>query len=813
MATYEYSVRRSTYTALALVLPMTTAVTLMGVAAAHPAHATVTQNAVANASFAPQVLPISGAEIQNPSRGLYRWLGQETAPQPAPAYDTYDRDAISWRDLEPTEGQYNLNILDTKAQEAKNRGGKYSFRIATVWNGVLVPDYLKNGMAHGWWSGGMYVPDWNDNLYLSRVEALWRAIGARFGNDPRFDHLDIGMYGLYGEWHIYGLADPSSSGASRITATNARRLIDAQVNAMPNKHWVMLWGNDDIADAVRYAMSKRLPGGPIGIRNDCIGASQMDAMTGAAAWPSMVDRWKTAPVVTEVCNIDPSGYSWTAGSFATVLRQTRDFHVSMIGNGNTTAGFSSFSGAEQYNWLLSGKTAGYRYELRNVTLPSTIAPGAAFTIGSNWANSGVAPTYDSWNVNYTLKSASGALAWRGTSTAKLRNILPTGAGVSPVNDNFTMPTTVAGGQYSLSVSVTDPTGYYKPLKLATAGLQADGSYSLGNVSIGGTAVTPPVAPPVTPPATSHAIRISAGGAAFTDSSGNAWQADTDYSAGAGGTYNVSSAITGTTMPGLYQKERWGMDGYAVPVTNGTYQVRLHFAEINPDSGTRVFSVTAEGQPWLTDFNIAAKVGNDAADVETKSITVSDGTLNLDFSASSNSAKISGLEIIPPAAPTATPIAVRYAALGGATSVLGTLVGGEYAVPGGVAQNYTRGRMYYSATTGAHEVHGAILSDYLAVGGPASTLRLPVTDETWTPDGIGRYNHFSGAGSVYWTSATGAHAVYGDIRARWAQLGWERSALGYPTTDEYSVTGGRRNNFQHGYVTWTAATRAITVTQQ
>lgn len=220
----------------------------------------------------------------------------------------------------------------------------------------------------------------------------------------------------------------------------------------------------------------------------------------------------------------------------------------------------------------------------------------------------------------------------------------------------------------------------------------------------------------------------------------------------------------------------------------------------------------------------------------------------------------------PASGAATPIAARYAALGGTSSVLGTPVGGEYAVPGGTAQNYTWGRMYYSAATGVHEVHGAILSDYLSLGGPAGVLRLPVTDETRTPDGVGRYNHFSAGGSVYWTPSTSAHAVYGAIRARWAQLGWELGPLGYPTTDEtgtpdgvgrynhfskggsvywspstsahavygairvrwaqlgwelgrlgypttdeYSVNGGRRSDFQHGSITWTAWGGAVTVT--
>ena len=42
------------------------------------------------------------------------------------------------------------------------------------------------------------------------------------------------------------------------------------------------------------------------------------------------------------------------------------------------------------------------------------------------------------------------------------------------------------------------------------------------------------------------------------------------------------------------------------------------------------------------------------------------------------------------------------------------------------------------------------------------LHYPVTDETGTPDGVGRFNHFEG-GSIYWTPGTGAKEVHGAIR--------------------------------------------------
>lgn len=165
-----------------------------------------------------------------------------------------------------------------------------------------------------------------------------------------------------------------------------------------------------------------------------------------------------------------------------------------------------------------------------------------------------------------------------------------------------------------------------------------------------------------------------------------------------------------------------------------------------------------------------------------------------------------------------PIQARYyAAFGGEASFLGPTVRAEYPVAGGLGQDFVNGRMLWSSGTGAWSVHGAILGHYESLGGPAGLLGFPVTDESGTPDGIGRYNHFSSShdlhsvdGSIYWTPGTGPWAVTGAIRARWASMGWERSPLGYPTSDPYPSPGGQRSNFQHGTIGWDEATGTTAV---
>jgi len=125
------------------------------------------------------------------------------------------------------------------------------------------------------------------------------------------------------------------------------------------------------------------------------------------------------------------------------------------------------------------------------------------------------------------------------------------------------------------------------------------------------------------------------------------------------------------------------------------------------------------------------------------------------------------------------------------------------------QHYSRGAsIFWTAAGGAHEMHGGIKATWDQQGG-YPRVGYPTTDELGTADGLGRFNHFSRGWSIYWTAATGAHEVHGGIRAHWQALGSERSYLGYPTSDELSVPGGARTNFQRGYILWNNATGRAT----
>ena len=175
--------------------------------------------------------------------------------------------------------------------------------------------------------------------------------------------------------------------------------------------------------------------------------------------------------------------------------------------------------------------------------------------------------------------------------------------------------------------------------------------------------------PVTTPSPSSAVRISCGGGAYTATDGRVFAADKNYTTNTS-TYvnNNITDILGTTEDALYKKERsaninLGSFSYNIPVTNGNYTVLLHFAEIwygatggrpaEGQPGKRIFSLNIEGSPKLTNYDIIAEVGTMTAVVKSFDVSVADGSLTLDFSASVNRPKISAIEVIPaPAGPLA-----------------------------------------------------------------------------------------------------------------------------------------------------------------
>jgi hypothetical protein len=158
--------------------------------------------------------------------------------------------------------------------------------------------------------------------------------------------------------------------------------------------------------------------------------------------------------------------------------------------------------------------------------------------------------------------------------------------------------------------------------------------------------------------------------------------------------------------------------------------------------------------------------------------------------------------------------IDYEALGEART-LGFPTTPERATFGGVEQEFQGARMYYkTGQPNAHEVHGAILEKFLASGGVAK-WGFPISNETDLRNGnqvVGKFSDFEGC-TIYWSSATGAFEVHGDIKRKYDALKGPIGRLGFPTSDEqemFGAPGARMSTFQNGVLLWYGSFDSIVI---
>ena len=146
------------------------------------------------------------------------------------------------------------------------------------------------------------------------------------------------------------------------------------------------------------------------------------------------------------------------------------------------------------------------------------------------------------------------------------------------------------------------------------------------------------------------IRIDAGSStSYTDSAGNVWLPDQGFADGDTVDRGDDVQIANTKDPAIYRTEHYDMTSFSQKVPNGKYTVKLHFAETFDDitaAGQRVFNFNVGGHEFK-DFDVFAKAGGaKRADVESADVEVTNGKLDITFTANVQSPEINGIEIIP-----------------------------------------------------------------------------------------------------------------------------------------------------------------------
>ena len=429
----------------------------------------------------------------------------------------------------------------------------------------------------------------------------------------------------------------------------------------------------------------------------------------------------------------------------------------------------------------------YQFEVRATDAAGNVSPPAALSVTTVGSADTVPPTAPGSLAFTNVTATSLTVSW----AAATDNIGVTGYRVSR---NGVLQNTVTGLTFN-DTGLSPDTAYgYSVVAVDAAGNTSSASTASQTTAQAGT--------------TTALVRVNSGGPSYIDSLGNTWSADFGYNTGKVST--SSATITGTADPTLYRTERWDEPSgnellYSFAAPNGTYQVRLHFAETYSGGkgvGLRVFDIDLQAVRTFEDVDIFSLAGGaDKATTLQAPVTVTDGIIRIRFLHQLQNPKINAIEILSSTAPTDTqpPTTPTNLAANLLTSTSLTL-------------NWSASSDNVGVTGYALTRDGAPLTTVTATSFADSNL-TPATSYTYTVvarDGAG--NTSSPASLSVSTSAasdtqpptTPANLAASDVTSSNVTLTWNAS------TDNMGVTGYRvsRNGLLRDTVTGTTFSDAV-----
>jgi len=411
----------------------------------------------------------------NPGQG---WMSQHRSPDNAtrfPCSTVYIR--FDWADVEPEEGQYNWKLIDDVISAWKSRDAAVAMRVMTAnahsGRYYSSPKWLFDAGCKGFeyqtgggdpTSGGKAIPriepDYADPIYLAKHAAFITALGKRYDGNPNVAFLDIGSYGIWGEWHTTHPAPVAVR----------KQIVDMYLTAFPKTPLVFM--TDDV-EVLAYALAHGT-----GMRRDGVGSPWHEqnwiGSPRYASVQSMADAWRRAPVVFEWFG-DYDYLKSKDWSFDAAVNFMLSNHVSMINDNIGQVPPEAMPPLEKL-----ARLAGYRFVLREVGCEKMVRRGTALSIKMKWANVGVGKLYRPAELRLSLLNTAGQTVVSTSALPDAREWLP---GDHDVAASIPIPANMEPGEYSLAVALIVTTSQHIPLNLAIDAPAKEGWYEVSQTRI------------------------------------------------------------------------------------------------------------------------------------------------------------------------------------------------------------------------------------------------------------------------------------------------------------------------------------------
>jgi hypothetical protein len=374
-----------------------------------------------------------------------------------------------WRQIEPEQGKYRWEIIDSALDEATRHHQQLMVRIMPYDQKDPLPEwYRKSGARRANKDtdedGKIWSPDSDDPFYIKSWSALIREFGERYDGHPFLDTVDISTVGYWGEgWGPYL--------PSRKTQ---EALIDVFFEVFKRTRLLM---NFDVIEMLAYGTQRGA-----GWRLDCWGdmgrpgrtfAHMLDLYPQGVVRAGAQEVWKRSPVSLETCGTPGSWHQSPSHDLRYVMEQALRWHASTVNIKSTAIPADWKEPFQEFQ-----KKIGYRFILRRLEYPETVRAGQMLPISSWWFNAGVSPVYYSYTLAFQIKSEEGTATL--VTPVDVKQWLP---GDAVFDSTLYVPRTLKPGRYRIRVALLRPGTEEPAIQLAIQGRQSDGWYDLGEIRV------------------------------------------------------------------------------------------------------------------------------------------------------------------------------------------------------------------------------------------------------------------------------------------------------------------------------------------
>jgi len=430
--------------------------------------------------------------LSNPFKGFLAYADTFYADPVIPQTLVYDE--VTWAELEPkAPGRIEWEALERDWDRHLKLGRKIGFRFHTATPGhaqkVNIPDWLvKRGVGLGDYlidGDTGKAPDWDHPIFLKEHDRIIAAMGKRYNKDPRVAWIDVGSYGLWGEWHVWAEEGvPEAQKNKKLAATEAtkKRILDAYIKAFPDKRMVIAFDDEF---ATKYLTTR---GG--GIRDDCLGKEEennwyLESMTKIS--PKLIDEhYKMAIITGEFCGSEQGALDGIMKRWDLNFSFIQKTHWSWIGPAGGDLVMSEGDVLKRAKIL--HKKLGYRFRFSEFRYPDKIKVKGNLKLKAKVVNEGVAPFYYPWPTAIAFKRVSRRVSHLHYEMKvkdpewDCRNWLP---GEHDLVLNISLPpeSKLGPGAYDVFISILDPSTGKPGVNLAMTGRDSEGRYKIGRVRV------------------------------------------------------------------------------------------------------------------------------------------------------------------------------------------------------------------------------------------------------------------------------------------------------------------------------------------